>query len=88
MQFTLAIEEVSYFIVSCWRLRVCCIWKRISYFFNSSDAELMQKRNPVGWGPSGKTWPRCESHLLHSTSVLFIKRELSSLVATCSEFMA
>ena len=58
------------------------------FFFNSSDAELMQKRNPVGWGPSGNTWPRCESHLLHSTSVLLIKSELSSLVATFSESMA
>jgi len=33
MQFTLVIEEVSRFIVSRWRLRVCCVWKRINYFF-------------------------------------------------------
>jgi len=26
----------------------------------SIAAELMQKRSPVGSGPSGKTWPRCE----------------------------
>ena len=65
-----------------------CLEEDQLFFFNSSDAELMQKRNPVGWGPSGKTWPRCESHLLHSTSVLFIKRELSSLVATFSESIA
>ena len=89
MQFTLAIEEISRFIFFRWRLRVwCCLWKDDYFFFNSSDAELIQNRNPVGWGPSGKTWPRCELHLLHNTSVLFIKRELSSLVATCSEFMA
>ena len=88
MQFTLAIEEISRFIVFRWRLRVlCCLWKDDYFLFNSSDAELIQNRNPVGWGPSGKTCPRCELHLLHNTSVLFIKRELSSLVATCSEFM-
>ena len=30
--------------------------------------ELMQYRNPVGFGPSGNTWPRCASHRRHSTS--------------------
>ena len=33
MQFTLVIEEVSRFIVSRWRLRVCGVWKGINYFF-------------------------------------------------------
>ena len=33
MQFTLVIKEVSRFIASRWRLRVCCVWKRINYFF-------------------------------------------------------
>ena len=33
MQFTLVIEEVSRFIVSRWRLGVCCVWERINYFF-------------------------------------------------------
>src|SRR5271157_2867601 len=29
----------------------------------------MQKRRPVGLGPSSKTWPRCASHSVHSTSL-------------------
>src|SRR5690606_17164000 len=36
---------------------------------NFMESELMQYRSPVGGGPSGKTWPRCESQTLHSTSV-------------------
>ena len=33
MQFTPVVEEVSRFIVSRWRLRVCSVWKGINYFF-------------------------------------------------------
>ena len=36
---------------------------------SSSAHELMQKRCPVGAGPSGKTWPRCPPHAAHMTSV-------------------
>ncbi len=32
------------------------------------DAELMQKRSPVGVGPSLKTWPRWLPHCLQRTS--------------------
>ena len=42
----------------------------------------MQKRWPVGAGPSGKTWPRWASHLLHSTSVRSMNRLRSSRRAT------
>ena len=28
---------------------------------NRNAAEFMQYLRPVGFGPSGKTWPRCES---------------------------
>ena len=34
----------------------------------SIAAELMQKRSPVGSGPSSNTWPRCEPQLLQRTS--------------------
>ena len=43
-----------------------------------SDAELMQYLKPVGFGPSSKTWPRCEPHLLQLTSTRFIKKLLST----------
>ena len=41
------------------------------YFLGSSrrDAELMQKRMPVGCGPSGNTWPRCAPHFRQFVSV-------------------
>ncbi len=39
---------------------------------NFSEAELMQYRSPVGFGPSSNTCPKCASHLLHFTSVRFI----------------
>src|ERR1700744_2496384 len=42
-----------------------------------SDSELIQYRNPLGSGPSGKTCPKCESHTLHSTSTLVIPNEVS-----------
>ena len=47
---------------------------------SSSEAELMQYRSPVGRGPSLNTWPRCDSHSEHVTSVLTIPNPRS----TCS----
>src|SRR5258707_11327378 len=47
-------------------------------------AEFMQKRNPVGGGPSSKTCPRCASHRLHRTSSLCIPSEPSLWDATFS----
>ena len=44
----------------------------------------MQKRRPVGAGPSGNTWPRWASQAAHSTSIRRMKSELSSRVATAS----
>ncbi len=45
----------------------------LSYFLffsaRRSDAELMQKRRPVGAGPSGNTWPRWAWQRLQVTSV-------------------
>src|SRR5690606_12973303 len=35
----------------------------------SIAAELMQKRSPLGSGPSGKTWPRCEPQRWQRTSM-------------------
>ena len=35
----------------------------------SIEAELMQKRSPVGAGPSLNTWPRCEPQVLQRTSM-------------------
>jgi hypothetical protein len=43
----------------------------------SREIELIQYLRPLSLGPSGKTWPKCESHLLHLTSVLVMKCELS-----------
>ncbi len=34
----------------------------------------MQKRRPVGLGPSSKTCPRCPPHTRHSTSVLLLPK--------------
>ena len=42
----------------------------------SSEAEFMQYLLPVG--PSSKTWPRCTSSALHTTSVLTIPNRVSS----------
>ncbi len=41
-------------------------------------AELMQNLWPVGFGPSGKTWPRCPPHLAQVTSTRRMPNELSS----------
>src|SRR4029077_9064181 len=47
---------------------------------SSSDAELMQYRNPVGAGPSGNKWPRWEPQRPQVTSV----RTMPWLVSACS----
>src|SRR5690606_6690575 len=36
---------------------------------SSREAEFMQKRSPVGWGPSGNRWPRWASQRAQLTSV-------------------
>src|SRR5207249_7369741 len=51
---------------------------------NLSAAEFMQKRCPVGAGPSSKTWPRCASHAAHSTSVRRMNMLRSCSVRTFS----
>jgi len=40
-----------------------------SFGSNFNAAPLMQYRNPVGFGPSSKTWPRWPSQLQQTTSV-------------------
>ena len=47
---------------------------------NFKAAEFMHHRCPVGSGPSGKTWPKCESAFLERTSVLVANSFLSVLV--------
>src|SRR5699024_12702682 len=48
----------------------------------SSAAELMQYlKPPSSCGPSGKTWPRCESEVSLRTSV----RRMPNDVSTCSD---
>ena len=46
-------------------------------FSNFSATELRQYLTPVGCGPSSKTWPRCDRHLPHITSVRAMPRLLS-----------
>ena len=41
----------------------------LSLGVNFNDSELTQNRNPVGRGPSSKTWPRWQSHRAHRISV-------------------
>src|SRR5579872_2451785 len=44
--------------------------KKLNYFSLKFKAtEFMQYRNPVGFGPSSKTWPRCAPHRAQCTSV-------------------
>ena len=45
-------------------------------------AEFMQKRWPVGAGPSSNTCPRCESACFERTSVRVIQKVLSVFVVT------
>ena len=54
------------------------------YFFsesptNSKLTEFIQYLVPVGGGPSLKTWPRCESQRLQTTSILSIPWDESRL---------
>ena len=52
---------------------------------NRSDTELMQNRSPVGvCGASSNTWPRCESHAAHRTSVRTMPCARSSTRVTAS----
>jgi len=44
----------------------------------------MQYRKPVGFGPSGNTWPRWASHRAHRTSSRSMKRLLSDPIVTFS----
>src|SRR2546423_13576261 len=51
----------------------------------SSATPFMQKRIPVGGGPSGNTWPRWPPHEAQCTSTRFMKKPLSVEVSTaCS----
>ena len=52
----------------------------------SSDAEFIQYLNPVGCGPSLKTWPKWASHFEHLTSILCMPKELSSYSSIDSSF--
>jgi hypothetical protein len=56
------------------------------FFLKSSDAELMQYRRPVGFGPSSKTWPRWEPQFEQTTSVREIPWLWSVSSATFSFF--
>ncbi len=59
-------------------------------FFGSKSiaAELMQKRSPVGSGPSGNTWPRWLPHLLQRTSTRTMPWLTSRTRSTTSLFTA
>jgi len=47
----------------------------------------MQKRWPVGLGPSGKTWPRWPPQVVQVTSTRCMPRVLSSWSSTASGAM-
>ena len=53
-----------------------------SLFIKSNEAELIQYLNPVGFGPSLNTCPRCASHSLHLTSILVMPWEWSDFSIT------
>ena len=59
-----------------------------SYFSSAgtcfSEAELMQKRRPVGRGPSSKTCPRWASHFAQRTSVRIMPCVASLCISTLS----
>src|SRR5690606_18846032 len=50
----------------------------------TSDSLLTQNRIPVGGGPSGKTWPRWQSHRAQRISVRIIPWLRSLVVVTFS----
>ena len=58
----------------------------IGYFFDSisKEMELMQKRWPVGFGPSSKTWPRWLPQRAHTTSVRVMPWLVSGRSSTAS----
>ncbi len=56
----------------------------LGYLRKSSEAEFMQKRSPVGWGPSGKRWPRWAPHVAQRTSVRTMPCEVSVMSSTLS----
>jgi len=51
---------------------------------NFNDTELMQKRTPLGGGPSGKTWPKCDPQREHVTSTRRIPKLVSSWASKTS----
>lgn len=53
----------------------------------SMAAELMQKRSPVGSGPSSKTWPRWLPHWLQRTSTRTMPWARSTTRSTTSLLM-
>lgn len=48
----------------------------------AKEAELIQYRNPVGFGPSLKRWPKCALQFAHETSV----RARSGFATSSSRF--
>ena len=48
------------------------------------DAELIQYLKPVGLGPSGKRWPKCEPQFEQTVSSLIIPWLRSSTIVTLS----
>ncbi len=53
-------------------------------FTKRSDAEFIQYRSPVGFGPSSNTCPRCASHSVHETAVRSMPRLPSEISRTFS----
>src|SRR5579863_5821535 len=51
---------------------------------NRSDAEFMQYRSPVGFGPSSNTCPRCASHSVQATAVRTMPMLVSEISRTFS----
>src|SRR6185437_8827327 len=71
-------------------LTTCChfdnkLSKKSHFLSNFSAAELMQYRSPVGFGPSGKTWPRCAPQRAQVASIRLIPWLISSCVSIAAE---
>ncbi len=58
----------------------------VSPGWKSIAAELMQKRSPVGCGPSGNTWPRWEPQFRQRTSTRTMPWLASATRSTTSAF--
>jgi hypothetical protein len=56
----------------------------VEAFFNATA--FMQYRNPLGAGPSGKTWPRCASQVLQIVSTRIRKEGPSKRYAIALTF--